>query len=462
MRRFLYSVSIFLCCTWGVTAWGTTLPIKASANKRYLVDQNNVPWLMVADSAHRGICNLAQSAWAAYFQDRQNQGFNTVDVFALDGNSPCSGTGAAKDGTLPFTSGSGPSNYDVSTPNPFINQAATYGLVVSLDPAAWGNGFDVMYINNGATKMFNFGAYLGNRYKNFTNIIWHTGQDFDHGTQPSGTNLNLVAQLMAGIASTDTNHLDMCQLNFSRSYSNQVSGANSTYAAKLTLDFVYTYDEVYDYTLAAYNSLPVLPAIMGEANYETENNTGALSSPANDFITRQQMWYAMTSGAAGHIFGNGHVNHFDSSYQSNLDTVATAQVKYLNQLFNQYPWWTLTPDNSHALVTAGFGTYNGSNGNMYNATYATASWDGANYALTYTPASTTLTVDMAKFSKAVTARWYDPTNGSYQVVSGSPFANAGTRGFATPGTNSAGANDWVLVLSTTAPASPTNLKATVQ
>jgi hypothetical protein len=174
------------------------------------------------------------------------------------------------------------------------------------------------------------------------------------------------------------------------------------------------------------------------------------------------MWYAMTSGGAGHVFGNEHVNHFDSSYQSNLDTTATAQVKYLSQLFNQYPWWTFAPDNAHAVVTAGYGTYNGNNGNMYSATYATTEGDGANYSVTYTPVSTMLTVNMTKFSKAVTARWYDPSKGSYQTISGSPFASTGTQSFATPGTNGDGTNDWVLVLSTNAPAPPTGLKAIVQ
>jgi hypothetical protein len=105
-------------------------------------------------------------------------------------------------------------------------------------------------------------------------------------------------------------------------------------------------------------------------------------------------------------------------------------VKYLSQLFNQYPWWTFAPDNAHAVVTAGYGTYNGNNGNMYSATYATTEGDGATYSVTYTPVSTMLTVNMTKFSKAVTARWYDPSKGSYQTISGSPFASTGTQSFA--------------------------------
>ena len=53
---------------------------------------------------------------------------------------------------------------------------------------------------------------------------------------------------------------------------------------------------------------------------------------------------------------------------------------------------------------------------------------------------------MTKMGGAVTAQWYDPTNGKYTAISGSPFANTGTQKFATPGTNSGGDTDWVLVL----------------
>lgn len=472
MRRLLCSVFI-LCCTWGVAARGATLPIKASADKRYLVDANGVPWMMVGDAAHTLICKLPQANWDAYLLDRQNQGFNTIDVLIGDAASSClfPTSGAAADGTLPFTTGTTMSTYDLATPNnafwsevdTLVTKAAAHGQVVMFDPLAWGNGFAVTYQNNGATKTFNFGVFLGNRYKNNTNIIWRVGQDFNGSSFPSSSDLNLIAQLMAGIASVDSNHLITCQLNYNLSWSTQANATNATYAANLTTNFVYTYFETYDGILSAYNSLPTLPVIFGEGNYETANNTGALSSPANAFITRQQMWYTMTSGAAGHIFGNEHVNHFDSSYVSNLDTTATAQVKYLSQLYISFAWWRMTPDNAHAVVTAGFGTYDGSNGNMYNATYATAAFDGSSNLVAYTPVSTTLTVNMTKFSKAVTARWYDPTTGVYLPISGSPFPNSGTQTFTTPGAHADGATDWVLVLSTPlAPAPPTNLKATVQ
>ncbi|MBM4085372.1 MAG: DUF4038 domain-containing protein, partial [Planctomycetes bacterium] len=48
------------------------------------------------------------------------------------------------------------------------------------------------------------------------------------------------------------------------------------------------------------------------------------------------------------------------------------------------------------------------------------------------------------------ARWYNPTNGTYAAVEGSPFANRGSRDFTTRGDNGTGANDWVLVLESVA------------
>jgi hypothetical protein len=66
--------------------------------------------------------------------------------------------------------------------------------------------------------------------------------------------------------------------------------------------------------------------------------------------------------------------------------------------------------------------------------------------MTYMPTRRTITVDMTKLSGPVTAKWYDPTNGAYTIVSGSPFANIGSLTFTPTGDNSAGNGDWVLVL----------------
>jgi hypothetical protein len=73
--------------------------------------------------------------------------------------------------------------------------------------------------------------------------------------------------------------------------------------------------------------------------------------------------------------------------------------------------------------------------------------------IAYLPVNQTLTIDMTKLSGSTTARWYDPTKGSYTAISGSPFPNTGTRKFTPPSNNGSGDGDWVLVLTTPVPTS---------
>ena len=451
---------------------GTTpavkFPIKAASGGRYFVDQNGAPFMIVADAGHHIICAIPQSSWTAYVSDRKTNGFNTLDLYgaysrASSGN--CTAAGQAYDGTLPFTTGTDPSTYDLSTPNDtywrevdtLVSDAAADGLVVILDPLPWGDAFSTTIVNNGVTanngqtKDYNFGAYIGNRYKNYTNIIYMLGDDFDQSSLPSSANIGLVAQIMAGIESADPNHLVTCQLNYNLSWSTQASPYSSTFGSALTFNLLYDYFQTYDGVYSAYNN-STLPIWMGEANYETANNTGGLNPPpgvlgANAFITRMQSWYTMTSGGAGFEFGNEHVNHFDGSYTSNLDTTATLQQKYILSLFQTMPWQTFAPDQSHTVVTSGYGTYNASTDlNLYDANYVTTTWDGKNHAIIYAPATATLTVNLAAFTTPVSAYWYDPTAGTTTLISGSPFTNSGTHNFTSPAAHSDGYDDWVLVL----------------
>ncbi|MDE3109182.1 MAG: DUF4038 domain-containing protein, partial [Acidobacteriota bacterium] len=452
-------------------------PIKAASGGRYFVDQNGQPFMIVADAGHHLISAIPQSSWAAYLSDRQTNGFTAVDVYAVCSGSGASGrcptNAAAYNGSLPFnktvttscdTAMTGPSDADVSCPNnaywtevdTLVQDAATAGLVVILDPLPWGDAFSTTIINNGSSKDYAFGQFIGNRYKNDTNIIYMLGDDFDQSSFPSDANIGLVAQIMAGIQSVDTNHLITCQLNYNLSWSTQANSHSATFANILTMNLLYDYFQTYDGASSAWNS-STLPIWMGEANYETANNTGGLNQSANAFITRLQSWYTMTSGGAGFEFGNEHVNHFDSGYASTsgpcspttcLDSTATLQQKYIPALFSTVPWQTFKPDQSHTVVTSGYGTYNSSTDlNLYDATYATTTWDGSTTSITYTPVSTTLTVNLGAFSHPVTAAWFDPTTGTSTTISGSPFTNSGSQSFTTPAAAHAdGTQDWVLVL----------------
>jgi hypothetical protein len=424
-------------------------PLKDSANGRYLTDSNGVPFLLMGDSPQSMIANLNSFAMSAYMANRQVLGFNSILVDALcTSYTGGNGNGTAYDGTPPFTSGTDPANYDLSTPNPayfaeldaLVRLAANYHLAVVLDPIETG-GWLVTLENNGPSKAYNYGVYLGNRYRSFANIVWQSGNDFQTWNS-SQTDNNLVHQVMLGIAGADPAHLQTIELNYNFSYSNQ----DTTLSDVLTWDACYTYYETYDCFVQAYASEPVLPLFLTEANYEYENNTGQLPGPAGTYVLREEAYWTLTSGGGGQLYGNHYTWLFPPGWQAFLSSPGALEIKYINGLFATLPWQELVPDTAHHVVTAGYGTYDGGNENLTTATYCTTAWVPGSNALTYCPQATTLTVNLAGFTGFTRARWYDPSNGSFLRISGSPFRNSGSHNFTMPGNNHDGDPDWVLDL----------------
>ncbi|HXO06642.1 MAG TPA: putative collagen-binding domain-containing protein, partial [Solirubrobacteraceae bacterium] len=124
---------------------------------------------------------------------------------------------------------------------------------------------------------------------------------------------------------------------------------------------------------------------------------------------------------------------------------------------------------NHALVTAGFGTFASTGSIDANNYVSAAATPDGKLALAYLPKGGTITVALSQMlaGGSTVARWYDPSNGSFTSISGSPFADTGSQKFTTPGNNSDGNSDWVLLLqassaappSSPAPVGPTNTKA---
>lgn len=430
-------------------AGAVTYPVVKSANGRYLVDQGGAPYLMVGDAPQALIVNVTEADAEMYFADRSAHGFNTLWVNLLcatytGGRSD----GSMLDGTLPFT-GTIPStsSYDLSKPNEayfahvdrILNLAAAHGLQVLLDPIETGSWLSVMR-DNGTTKCRSYGRYLGNRYKNFDNIIWMSGNDFQGWRDPS--NDAVVREVALGILDNDTRHLHTAELDYLVSSSLD----DAAWAPILGLNATYTYYPTYARLRQDYNRANFLPNFMVEANYEFESLQGPTT---NAPILRKQEYWTMTSGATGQVYGNGYIWPFIGGWQSHLDTPGAIQIGYMRTFFEPRAWYELVPDTSHAVVTAGYGTYS-DDGHVSDNDFLTAARtpDGT-LVVIYTPILRTFTVDMSKLGAAATTRWFDPSNASYVTVPGSPLANTGTRDFTPPGNNSDGDGGWVLVFETT-------------
>lgn len=440
---------------------GVAYPLEVSANGRYLVDQENVPFLLMGDSPQALIVNLSEAEADGFFADREASGFNGVWVNLLcgtyTGGRP---DGSTYDGIIPFTTPD-----DVSTPNDvyfarvddMLDLAARHGLVVVLDPAETGSFLSVL-LSSGLAKSRDYGRYLGARYRDYDNIIWMSGNDFQSWQNPVD---DAVVQAVAlGIQETDDRHIHTVELDY------LVSGSldDPSWEPIIQMNASYTYYPTYAQVLLDYNRPDAPPTFMVEANYEFEHNA---ADPGTPQILRRQEYWTMLSGAAGQLYGNGYTWPFVSGWQSHLDTTGSAQIAHVNALFAPRPWWNLIPDQSHTVVIAGNGTFSDT-GSLGGNDYLTAARtpDGA-LVMAFMPTIRTVTVDMSRLGSQANASWYDPSNGAWIPIAGSPFANSGTRTFAPPGNNADGDGDWVLVLEATSvppdvqdPSVPTGLLAT--
>jgi hypothetical protein len=398
----------------------------------------------VGDSPQCLAAQLSPADMNYFFADRQRYGFNTLWVDLICG--PYTGGRAnysTYDGIVPFTTPG-----DLSTPNPayfaridtMVHLAGAHGITLLAQPADTGSFRDLLRAN-GTTKAYNYGVFLGARYRTTPNLIWLSGNDYQ--TDQWATYDPYATALARGLRVADPHRLQSVELNYPVS----LSSDNPNWDSLTDLNAAYTYTPTYAEVLAGYNHSPARPVFMIEANYEGEHNTGG--PPADGAILRRQEYWTMLSGATGQLYGNHYTWGFqDGPWKPRLDTVGAAQVTIMARFFGSLPWYQLIPDQTHTLLVASYGTPN--NAGLVSANdYATASLTTDHtIGVLYLPTSRTITVDLTQFRAPVNARWFDPTDGSYSPAASEPLPNTGTHQFTPNRTNHQGDPDWVLLLTT--------------
>jgi hypothetical protein len=431
-------VAACVMCTLLVTAIGkgqsrgAVTQLSVSANHRYLVDQNHVPYLLQGDAAWSLIVGLNDTEVEQYLRDRKDKGFNAVNVELIEHHF-CKKPPLNEAGDAPFTTPG-----DFSTPNEkyfahadwVIRKAAENGIHVLLYPIFLGaKGTDEGWVEealaNGPEKCLDYGRYLGKRYKDFDNIIWLMGGDRHPG--PALEDVDMVA---LGIKEYDQRHVFSAHCDSDHSAVDDFSGGR-------WLDFntTYTYGIVHAKLLQDYNRAPAMPFVLIESSYEGEHN-------ASEVQIRRQAYWAVLCGSFGHFFGNNPVWHFDGpglfpakmTWQQAMDLPGSVGMMYWARLFRSRAWFDLVPDQKHEVVTGGLGEFTGLD---YLAAARTS--EGSTV-IAYLPTKRTITVDMSKVSGAQTIGWwFDPRTG--RATAAGTFPTSGTQELTPPAEG-----DWVLVL----------------
>ena len=383
-----------------------------SANGRYFLDQHGNPLLVRGDSPWAGMTRWSPEQAELYFSNREINGFNAsiLSLVGAIGNGAPSDDGATFDGVLPFVAGE-ITNWNEpywQRVDAIIRSACAHGNTVFLYPMdGWNVGPIFGYAN--ADDARRFGAMVANRYANFPNIAWMTGGDFFARDRHAN---DLFSAMLDGVRSTGNDKPFSIQLGYPKSLSTD----SPFWRDRVDWNFVYTYYPTYKAVLDAYRrsgGLDPRPALLGEANYEGENNQPNSPPTTNETLRRQVLW-ALTSGSPGSFFGSDDWE-FHPGWEARLNTPAVTQLQKIRDLFAARTWWTLVPDDQDQLVTEGRGTKltEDVEQDVLDNNYATGarSPDGS-WAVIYVPTARTLTLDTSRFSRPWTAKWIDPADAS--------------------------------------------------
>ena len=399
-----------------------------SVSGRYLIDAQSNPFLLHGDTPWSMPSSLTDAEVDAFIDDRATKGFTALMIEAPVIRFTPDGSTNNVDDEAPFTSGW---NWILNNDywlrvDRIVNRCKANDMVVVLNPAYLGylgteEGCDTEVAATSDQTLQDYGAALANRYTQ-GNVIWCFGGDQNPGSTLRAKQWNIVT----GIRTVRTTDIITA-------HGAPESDSITTWSGftGLNLNFCYPEDaNVYEFCATSYGRSGPIPFIMGEAIYEQERGT-----PISAAGLRRQSYQALLSGACGQFFGNSPIWHFESpnaphsytgTWESNLDSTGSTQQQYVKALFDAYAWHLLEPKTDTSLVSSSL-----SSGDS-RLCPALAS-DGS-FAMIWVPSSQTVTVVMSALSpSSIRARLYDPTDGSYSTVSGSPFANTGTQNIATGG-----------------------------
>ncbi|CAN5476646.1 DUF4038 domain-containing protein [soil metagenome] len=445
-------------------------PLKISNDKRYFVDQNSKPFPILGRTAWF-IVSQPDSGYKKFLDNTIAHGYNSIELsvithWPMGNHAPYNANGDAPflkslngndwDGKLTYNDVTTEAP-DLLTPNePYwkhVDEMLAYceskGILVFMFPGYVGyasemeeQGWMKELVANGE-KTEQYGAWIATRYKNRKNIVWTLLGD-------KGIYTAAQAKAEAALIKGLKNVQGQQSVQYTaESNSGENAADNAQFGHEMTMNGSYTWElkvPVPYIARKAYAHKPVIPAFLLEEPYDEEGPDGNNYNPNATQPVRRFQWWGWLSTIGGYISGNGYIWQFvDPVWQQHLNTQGALDMGRLNSFIHSIKWWKLIPSGLNGMPTLIVDPNNTDTSAAYVSAAATK--DGSMLVAYIPPAHEgSTTVDMTALSNKVNAYWFDPTNGVYTSIKDFSLTNKGYKSFTPPGKNSAGENDWVLIL----------------
>lgn len=413
----------------------TVSKFRVSVNRRHLIDEKGEPFFIMGDTPWF-IQKLTIDDVRLVLNDRQKKGYNSLLLEILD------------DSNIPSVDGNGNNAFetdtDITRPNEaywkyteqILEEADKRGFFICINPIwyGWGSGLWMHHIN--PVNMAVYGEFLGKRFFRFRNIMW-----LNAGDRNPDDRLDACTRVLVGKMKKFAPH-HLHTVHNAHEYSSSDFYGHEDW---LDVNSGYTYGKSYLHILPEYyRNHPVKPIILCETGYEAEpNDIHSLQDPNSGplwtpYLIRRNVWWAVLSGACGYFAGS-RLWRWEPDWKETLNVRSTAEAPLVHKLLRTMEWFKLVPDTHHELVTEGYGGFDDVN-------YVTAAFtpDGE-CAIVYLPEAGKISLNTTILKEEYETTWFDPTNGTRKPATGVNLAY-GKVDYQSPGRNSAGEPDWVLVL----------------
>jgi hypothetical protein len=416
-----------------------------SSNHRYLL-KDGKPFYWLGDTAWELFHKLTKEEADQYLKRRTEQGFTVIQAVALAELDGLHTPNAYGDVPLINDDPTRPSEAYFKQVDYVIDKANEYHLNIALLPTwgdkvyknSWGAGPVIFDTANAKV----YGRWIGNRYKNKTNIIWILGGDRNPRNASDVAIWNAMGEGI--MEATDGKaiisfHPQPCDSGSATWFHQQKWLSFNMFQNGHCRDLA-----VYDNIQRAYNLLPVKPVIDAESLYEDHpvcfNVKDLGTSSAYD--VRKYAYLDVFAGAFGNTYGCHDIWQFYSSkhegvngphffWQDAMNLRGANQMKFVRRLMESHPILERVPDQS--LIVE----------NNLAPSERIQATRGADYAFIYSSEGKPFTVLPGKIKgNILNAYWYNPRDG--RTIDLEKINNTERKKFTPP--SSGYGQDWVLVL----------------
>ena len=421
--------------------------LKVHVHHRFLMHADGTPFFYLGDTAWELFHRLNKDEAERYLENRRQKGFTVIQAVVLAELDGLHTPNAQGDKPLIDDDPTQPNEAYFKYVDFIVQRAEEKGMFIGMLPTwgdkvtkAWGAG-PVVFTNEHTETAYQYGNFLGARYKNQYNIIWILIGD------RNAEGYEAIWRAMAkGLREGDGGrHLITCHPQGGRSSADWFH--NDDWLDFNTLQSGHgSYDNP-NYKMIAkdYQRTPIKPCMDSEPRYEDHPvNWKPESGWFNDFDVRQAAYWGLFAGGFGTTYGchdiwqmmapgRKPISSARNNWYDVLDLPASWDMMHVRALMESRPFFHRRPDPS--ILASPQPTEPGAT--------ITAS-RGDDYAFVYTPYGDSFTVQMGKISgENVKAWWFDPRTGESQWIG--EFGNQNQQSFDPP-RERARANDWILVL----------------